>query len=465
LSRAVLLIAILSSVLAAPPGPDLPPPLASRGAVFVYLQPFGPDAARLSFRIEALAAVPEAGPPIPIAVSLPGVEGREIDRQRRLGHGPLAPGRYSGLTLSVSRAALQGEDGRADLVSAPGPVEIPVPFVVEKGRAVVLSLGLDYRASVVEAYRFSPAFATRPAVPPPVARLGLASSPGAAHVCIYDRVSGEVVGFLLTGPGPAGMALDSGRNRAYVALSEQDAVIAVDLLEQRVVQTLRLQGGDEPTEVALTPDGRTLLSANSGSRTVSVIHALSLVQVDRIVVGDRPESVIVEPRGQRAWTFNAADSSLSVLDLSRRAVVGAVATESEPFRGQFSRSGDVLFVIHRRSPFLLVVDPASLSASRRILLGTPGTALKVDPRTDLLYVAPEGAGAIDVYDPLSLLPVEPIPTSGTVTFLAIDGDEGRLHAALSGRGEVWSFPLVGKKIASRIDVGADSYWIDLVGER
>jgi YVTN family beta-propeller protein len=454
------LIALASPVFA-----ELPRPVTSQGAAFVHLQPFDQAAARLSFEITSLAALPLEGAAIPIPLSLTRVEGAEMGRQRRLGSGPLPPGRYSGLSVTVQGGRLQREEEPADLVSPSGPVKIPLPFQIEKGGARLLLLTLDYRRSLGEGFELTPAFEARLAVSPPVARLGLASSPEAGYIAVFDKVSAEVVGYVLTLREPSGMVRDRGLDRVYVALAGDDRVIVVGLQNLRVLESLRLQGGDRPVELALTPDGGTLLAVNEGSRTLSFIDPHSMVETDRVVVGNGPRSVLVDARGQRAWVFNTESASLSVIDLIRRTVIGSVATESEPFRGQFAPRGDALYVIHRRSPYLTVIDPATLSVRNRVLLGAPGTALRVNPRNDLVYVAPAGSGQIDVYDPTSFLPVEALPSRGDVSFLAIDGDQNRLFVGFSDRPELLAFPLAGKKIAARTDIGASSYWISLAGER
>jgi len=67
------------------------------------------------------------------------------------------------------------------------------------------------------------------------------------------------------------MALDQRTKRAYVALSGEDEVDVIDVANGEVVDRIKLSGGDRPRELALTPDGRTLLVVNTGSNTVSII--------------------------------------------------------------------------------------------------------------------------------------------------------------------------------------------------
>ena len=98
-------------------------------------------------------------------------------------------------------------------------------------------------------------------------------------------------------------------------------------------------------------------------------------------------------------------------------------------------------------------------------MGPGATALKVDPRTDRIYLARRGTGAIEVYDPLSFLPVDTIQTEGDVSFLTIDDEGNNLYLVLAGADQVQVLRIVGKEIPARADVGDGPSRVSLVGER
>jgi YVTN family beta-propeller protein len=72
------------------------------------------------------------------------------------------------------------------------------------------------------------------------------------------------------------------------------------MMQAEVVNRLRLNSGDRPRELALTPDGRTLLCVNTGSNTVSFIDPGSFIEVGRINVGKNPNSILIDQTGRRA---------------------------------------------------------------------------------------------------------------------------------------------------------------------
>jgi YVTN family beta-propeller protein len=441
------------------------PRVDGEGAVSVYLLPFPQEAEGFRFRVEAIFAVRQDGEAFPLSVPLKELVGKEMKRERLLANGDLPPGQYTGFSFRVKDSTLKGEEGDIALVPAEGAPNVPVSFVVHTGRTAILSLQFRYGKSVGEGFRFIPSFSA--AVPGKIASglVGLVTDRRSNTATMFDKVSGRVVGVIPTGTSPAGMAMDPVSRKAYVAITGEDSVEVIDLLEMAVIRRERLTAGDNPLEVALTPDGKTLLTANSGSNTVSIIDASSMVETKRLQVGVGPQSVLIDRAGRRAYVFNTLSNTISVVDIAARAVAATVATESGPVRGQFNRAGNRLYVLHRHTPYLIVLDPLSFSVVRRVNIGAGGTAMKVDSRTDMIYVAKRYGEEVDVYDPFSFLPMDSIRTGGETSFLAIDGEANSLLILLPGRKRLRIVHLVGKGTAAEIDVGEDPCWVTIMGER
>ncbi len=443
--------------MAAPAGDD--------GALYVYLEPWPAEASRFSLHLQELSAVREDGSVVPLPLRLPDLEAATVGRTRLLGWGPLPAGSYAGVAVRVRKASLREEEGPAALRIPEEAALSRFRFVVTAERAVVLELGLRYRDSIIEGYRLEPVFAVSAPGKLATGLSALVSCREGGAVAVFDKVSGEVTAVVLTGRGPTGLALDPERRRAYVAVSQEDAIETLDLLDPSILARLRLTAGDEPRDLVLTPDGRTLLTANAGSGTVSVVDAASLFERERIPVGNGPDSILMDRAGRRAYVLNTLSDTVSILDVPSRAVVGTIAVDAEPFRGELNRDGSRLFVIHRVSPYLLVMDVAAQRVEQRVHVGPGASALKVDPVTNRIYVAHSGSDSLDVFDPFSLLPLDSIPVGEDVGFLAIDGEGNNLCMTLPQVDEVGVVRLVGKQEVARIDVGEDPYELALLGER
>jgi YVTN family beta-propeller protein len=435
------------------------------GTVFFYLQPFSREAERLRFSLSAFVALKDDGTEIPVPLSLSEYSSADMKRQRRIAGARLPAGKYSGFLVSVKSAALTTEGGAASLLVPETPQMIVFPFSVEKRKAFIISLTLRYAQSLQAEVNFNPAFLVAIPARPLVEVTGYASNAGGDVITVFDKVHLQATSVIATGSGPRGIALDQRLRRAYVALSGDDAVEVIDMNSEILLAKTMLKRGDEPQELALTPDGLSLLVVNGRSDTVSIIDTVAMVEVSRIPVGRNPRSLLIDRSGRKAFVFNSMSDNISVIDISYQQVMGTIATGPEPLRGQFNRAGDRLYVIHSSYPYLFVIDPATFSVVRREYVGMGTVSLKVDTRTDQLYIGKKNDALITVYDTVSFLPVGSIPTGGTVTFMTIDGETNFLYLLIPERKVLMVINLASKRPVSEIDVSERPEWMTVMGER
>ncbi len=445
--------------------PRLRPPLEDEGEVYLYLQPFPQEAERLKVTIEDIFAVSGDGREIPLSVKLKELKPTETVRQRLLAAGDLPPGRYVGLSFKIKKAILKAEDGEADLLVPETPVKQEFPFNVGRKRAYVFSLVFKYRESITAGFSFSPIFSISIPAKPMITLTGFVANTDSNNITVFDKKLGQVVGVIATGRGPAGMALDQRLKRVYLAISGDDEIGLIDIMTGEMTNKIKLSTGDRPLELALTPDGRTLVALNAGSNSVSFVDPLSLAELKRVNVGNGPRSILIDPSGRRAYVFNTLSSSISVLDIANRSIVTTFSTDSGPIRGQFNQKGDTLYVIHELSSYLTVIEPLSFRVLRRFSVGTGMNSIKVDERSGLVYLGRKNDTVIRIYDPLSFVSVDFVKTGGTINYLAIDREENNLYMVSAEMKSLMVSNLVRKRIVYEMDVGEGPYWVTVTGER
>ncbi len=450
------------------------PVLENDGEVFVYLQPFPQEADRLTFEIESISAVRIDGKEFPLTPSFTTFKGSSLKRQRYFASGQVPPGQYTGLSIKAKSAKLMSDEGEAALLVPPEPQKNELPFEVVRKRAILLSLAYQHAKAVHENFSFSPIFTISVPATTMANLIGYVSNSGANTITVFDKQSGLVKGVISTGQHPMGIALDQTARKAYVAFEGDDTIGIIDLLSGTIIERIFLSGGDGPTELALTPDRKFLLTVNPGSQTVSIVNINSLVSVGRVSVGEGPHSILINRTGSRAYVFNSLSNTISVINLSAflsghvvltTQAVQTVHTEPGPIRGQFSSREDKLYVIHQRSPYMTVRDPASNSIINRIYLGTGGSSIKVDPQTNMLYIGLVGGRDIEVHDPFSLIASDFIPVEGEVVSMTIDNDENTLCVVVPEKRMLKIINLTSRKVVAELDLDADPYWVTLMGER
>ncbi len=443
----------------------LKPVLTDEGEVYLYFRPLPQEANALHFTLDGVFAVRSDGVEEPLTLSLKEFRGSDPKRQRLVATGRLRPGAYRGLSFKAGKAALLGEEGENPLVVAEKREPIDFPFEVKRKSALVIHLTLKFKDSVGGGTTFKPVFSM--AIPPkPLNNLvGYVTNYAGNGITVFDKRSGDVLAVIATGKGPKSVVFDRNRMLAYLVVSGEDAIDVIDLQSHFFVNRIQLNTGDSPAEAALTPDGGTLVVANSGSNTVSFIDSTSNIETSRINVGNRPVSLVMDQAGNRAYVFNYLSNSISVVNIAGRSITATLTTESSPLRGTFSKKGDKLYVFHEWSPNLLVFDTGSLSVINRIYVGIGVSFIKVDTATDRLYVAKRHDTVINIFDPFSAIPMDFLKVAGGASYMLIDDEENNLILVLPDQNELQSINLVSKKVRYLLDTGAVPCWSSIIGER
>jgi YVTN family beta-propeller protein len=436
---------------------------AADGGIYLFLQPLPVEAARLTFTIASISAFTTAGPESALKVHLTTVGAAQAGRQRLLASARLPFGTYAGFSFRVSRAALNDGGGGGELRVPDAAVPVNATFVAGP-QPTIIWLTLRYPDSVTGGIGFNPTFSIE-APPRPIAeRLGFVSNAGSGTITVFDKNLAQVVAVIDACAGASGMALDQQRRRLYVACAKEDEVQCIDVASGEVVERSRLSPGDRPREIALTPDGATLVSVNSGSGSISFFDALSLFRRERVSVGSGPASLVIDASGRRAFVLNALSSSLSVVDIANRSVVGTVSMEAAPLRAALSERAGRLYVIHERSPYMTVLDSRQLTIVTRARLRIGVTAIVIDTVRDLLCIGGDDT-MVEFYDPNALLPLYSTRIKGGVSFLAFDAPDNNLYALSDDARTVSTVRLSTRKVASQIDVGDGPYAVAVMGER
>lgn len=440
-------------------------PLGDDGELFLYCEPFPQDASRLQFQVESVSAVRDDGLTVPLTQEMKDFALLDMQRQRLFAHGILPAGRYKGIAIKLKSASLLGEDGTGRLLVPEKPYENTALFMVKNGKATVVTLELNYRAALADRVTLHPAFDARiPPVPLPELT-GYLTNFASNTITVFDRRSAGIGAMIETGRGPAGIALDKVRMLAYVALAGEDTIGVIDVKDNEFIDRIRLNPGDSPHFLVITPDGKTAVTANTRSNTVSIVDLQSRFEVARIPVGNEPEYLLMDRNGRRVYVFNRLSNSISVVDIAARAIAATLVTESGPIYGQLSSKGDRLFVYHDMSPNILVYQLDGQGATRRIYAGMGVRAMKVNPATDRIYVGNRMGGIIDVYDPFTLTAGDFLNAEGGASYMTIDGEENNLLIIHPRERLLRFINLISKKENGLLDTGSDPYSLVIFGER
>jgi hypothetical protein len=462
-TRAAAVLLTLTSACAALRAAPPVVPLGDAAEVLVLLERLPREAERLSFSLDRVTLRRADGSEVPLELLGGEITAGGVAAQRFLARGRVPPGAYAGIALAVSAASLgEGED-RARLLVDPEPTRADLALHLVPGRATVVWLTLG-TAPVRAGHAFAPRFTA--VLPPRTSpRSGLyCTSAGWASVTVSDLRARLLTGVVAVPGAPRGVALDPVASRGYVALPREDAIELLDVAAGESLGRIRLLPGDGPADIALAADG-TLVVVNERSATVAFLDPASQSELARVRIGDDPSSLVLDRAGRRAFVTSRATATVTVIDVPNRAVLGTVATDPEPLRVALSRDGSRLHVVHRGSSDVLSFALPTLAPLARTYVGLGATTLRVDPRTDLIYLSRGGERRISVLDPLALQEIDRIDMPGAVSYMAIDDAENTLLALVPERRVILVLDLTSYRVLAELPVAADPYTFVFAGER
>lgn len=223
---------------------------------------------------------------------------------------------------------------------------------------------------------------------------------------MLDPVAGQVLERISVGKRPRGIKLSPDGKTLYVALSGSpnappgvdesklpppdrtaDGIGVVDLARHKLVRTL--PGGQDPEAFDLSSDGKTLYISNEETSEVTVLDVATGKVLKKIPVGREPEGVTFRPDGKFVYVTCEGDSEVAAIDTATFKVVSFMRTELRPRSVVFTQTGATAFAAAERGGAVTVLDSAKHRTISSIPIPAPaGKTLPARPMGSAL--SPDG---------------------------------------------------------------------------
>lgn len=141
---------------------------------------------------------------------------------------------------------------------------------------------------------------------------------GSNYISVLDGNSHTVLGDIIVGSGPFGLAVNLSTNRIYVANFSSNNVSVIDGKSNTVITSITV--GSNPVGVGVDSTTNRIYVTNWGSNSVSVIDGFTHVVVATISVGASPEGVNVNPATNHIYITNHGSNNVTVIDGSTNSV-------------------------------------------------------------------------------------------------------------------------------------------------
>jgi DNA-binding beta-propeller fold protein YncE len=152
------------------------------------------------------------------------------------------------------------------------------------------------------------------------------------------------------------LAMDTKRQRLFVAELGNDSLGVVDLAAGKVLRTIA--GFREPQGVAYVPLADSVFVANAGDGSVHVLRGDDLAPVGRIELGDDADNVRVDTQRSRVLV-GYGKGALAVIDPASRTKTADIRLKGHPEGFQIDETGTQVFVNVPDAREIEIVDLAA----------------------------------------------------------------------------------------------------------
>lgn len=209
--------------------------------------------------------------------------------------------------------------------------------------------------------------------------------PAPLHTCVPTAL-----GTIMVGNEPRGLAVDSLRQRLYVANYSSDTVSVIDSHTQTVQQTIG--GITAANGIAYDPERNLIWVTNHSTDQVTPIQAnagaTDFTVLPAVAVGDSPWGVAYDPLHGYMYVANSLADSVTVIDAASRTVV-AILTGSfhRPFHLAANPVTGRVYVVNFGGPSVAVLDGTTVSKVVDLYDSKEPYGLAIDETRNLVYVA------------------------------------------------------------------------------
>ncbi len=265
------------------------------------------------------------------------------------------------------------------------------------------------------------------------------------------RISSALRTFLVAALALACCAPTALASTAYVG-SEGDSISVFDTASGALGAPIVIGANTEPYQVAISPNGQTLYSANYGAGTVSAISTASKTVVATIPVGEQPFGIAVTPNGSRVYVTSGGDDNVSVIDTATNQVVGApIPVGESPFAIAISPDGTRALVPNTGDDNVSVIDTASGQVVATVPVGDRPYGVAYTPDGSRALIANNDAQSLAVVDGHTGQTIAgPIGVGKDPSGVAVSPNGLRAYVANYGDGSMSVVNLATNTVASTI---------------
>lgn len=223
------------------------------------------------------------------------------------------------------------------------------------------------------------------------------------QLLVLSAAASDTVGAtrITIGREPAHVILGATGERAYATSVAENAVLVVDVPQQRVIDTIPTAFA--PHGLRMHPDGREIYVAGTAANAVSVLDVARSTETARIKVGRGPVQVGFLPDGSRVYVTLRDDNAVAVIDTRTRRMITVIPVGRSPIQLFATPDGRFVYVANQGSEAqpdstVSVIDTQRNAVVKTLTTGRGAHGVVVSDDGQRMFITNTFAGTVSVID-------------------------------------------------------------------
>ncbi|MHC4276736.1 MAG: YncE family protein [Planctomycetota bacterium] len=233
------------------------------------------------------------------------------------------------------------------------------------------------------------------------------------HVTIFDVASGETLARIETGQGPRHLGITPDSRFAYICNHDGYTISVIDL--DTLTKIAEIEGFSEPYGVSFLPDGTKAYVANAGEHEIDVIDTQTHHIINRIAIGRnnvlaslKPDEIMAEMHcacavtltrdGRYGYVADCDTGDVTVINTETDGIVANIPVGKEPGCAYLSPDGGLVLVPNNEDRTVSVISTKNNSVVATLQGGTKMTGVNFVKGGEKAYAIAGPKGSVYVYD-------------------------------------------------------------------
>ena len=305
------------------------------------------------------------------------------------------------------------------------------------------------------------------------------------NVTVISAKTDSVVATLEPGQRPRGLRVSPDGKLLIVAVSgspkagpgvddktlppadrTKDGIALIDLSTGQKVANL--PGGLDPEAFAISSDGKTIYVSNEDGGTLTLIDVDTRQIVGTVPIGSEPEGVQIHPDNKVLYATNEGSGTVSVLDLKTKKIVATVPTGKRPRGIAFTPDGTKAYITNEVGGTVTIVDAKKHKVLKNLTI--PGEGAKpmgtaMAPDGEHLYVTTGRGGTAVVIDTKNDSVGTPFLVGKRPWGIAVSADGKRVYTANGPSNDISVIDASTNTVTGHIPGGKSPWGIAISKER